>query len=175
MTVDRPPWTSKMFTVAYLGQVTVGRLKDTMQRAGLNVTTPPNLPNPDLNDAIAQALEFIGLPPANPALVIDSDLSLLQPGQPQRKLKSLVELFTLEACRNRLLVQPRSQKWEDYSISRQGMIEAIGKALEDKWQEFRQQYQQNQGPAVGQMTEQTKHHLRTGQYWQRWFGGPGYV
>lgn len=100
-------------TVAGLEAETISRVGGKLAQAGLSPLTDGN--NPDLKGPIRKALRYVGVLPADPATVGDSDLANVPPGMAEVYMDA-VTLESLYAAQGRFL-NGFDQKVQDQSQS----------------------------------------------------------
>jgi hypothetical protein len=143
------------------------RLRGVMRELGLSdpadPTSPvadPDAPNADLNEAIASALESIGVVPADRSAVVDSDLARVSDASAGRFI-DLAEIRALEGFVVWLAARPRAERTPDWSIDRVGAsgewVLSILKQKQDRYDSI----WKGGGPEAAKMDRGIRHVLKT--------------
>lgn len=102
-----------MLTRTQLDAALVARVGSLMEWAGLSTAITPGQPLASTNEAIASALEELGVNPADRSLVTTEDLARFADAM-QGQVVDLAEIRVVEACESRGAGQPLRRRWDDY-------------------------------------------------------------
>lgn len=97
--------------------VAPSRLRGVLLELGLSADAADGEPNPDLAEAIAAALESVGIVPADRAVPSDEDLARVGDALAPR-LVDLAEIRALEGFALWLTARPYAERWPDWSVQR---------------------------------------------------------
>lgn len=104
--------------------------------AGVDVSGPS--PIAALSDVLAAALDFCGVPPADPTNPTDDDLARLAPAD-WFKFLDVAEVILLQACAA-LPRQVTSQQWDTYKVTYESHATSLQAAIKLKQDDARRKW-----------------------------------